>query len=113
VNEKNSISISQVAYKMIERLLTPSSWSAPTTSVTATEPVPISRQVTQGAQMVAEDISLWQLSRLLSRHTLQQSALQYIYGTDANRKPATNAKGKKWALPLDVDQPTIVSKQKP
>ena len=98
---------------MIEQLLAPSSRSVPTTSVAATEPVPISRQVTQGTQMVAEDISPWRLSRLLSRHTLQQSALQYVYGTDGNQQPATNAKGKKRALPLDADEPTIVSKRKP
>jgi hypothetical protein len=110
VNEKNSISINQAAYQMIEQLLAPSSRSVPTTSVAATEPVPISRQVTQGTQMVVEDILPWRLSRLLSWHTLQQSVLQYVYGTDGNQQPATNAKGKKQALPLDADEPTIVLK---
>jgi hypothetical protein len=98
---------------MIEQLLAPSSRSIPATAVAATEPVPISRQVTQGTQMVAEDVSPWQLSRLLSRHTLQQSALQYVYGADANQQLASNAKGKKRALPLDAGEPAIVSKRKP
>jgi hypothetical protein len=113
-NEKNSININQTQYDEIQKLLAPSAWSAPSTSIPAAQPDPISRQVNHAIATPADEVSQWQVSAFLGRHALRQSAVQYTYGdTRSALAHATQNKGKKRAMPEDVEDAPIVSKRKP
>lgn len=106
LNEKASVQINRSSYEEIRTLLQlPANF---TCSVTAAAPNPTTQQVVAGSVLEEEEVSGWQIANLLGTHTIQQSAVQYSYGTDPTTLSTSVSKGKKRAPPQTDDSAAAV-----
>ncbi|KAG6894804.1 hypothetical protein C0992_004572, partial [Termitomyces sp. T32_za158] len=100
VNEKNSISINEVAFNTIIKALSLPSVDIP--HVTAAKPQPVRQQIDLKTEEPITYVEPWQVSNALGRHSVQQSAIQYYYG-ERPPPPSRLDKGKKRATTEDLD----------